>query len=942
MGWERATAACLLVACHHPQRAAANRPPRPPTVDASSAAPRENTLAISYAHAIVVAVDGERSLLIAGNLRVWVAANGAIELSRQRTETEIVWARRLRDGRWLFATRDGLVLSARTFTGDFDNRAELPIALAPASEQGSALESATAVVRTRDRRWWTVDGLVRLRPFGAPRDAHEVHFVDERRVLALVSPDRALLSPDAGRTWQSLSTPGDAPLRFRSAPGLPFSIMGVSFDWALDGRSTLVRIDRSSAPRASESVERSPAGRDALARWERHWRANLWPHHAAQFALQSGPHMEHQGALFRSHKGAIHVLFRDGREREVVLDRGAACTLARFGPHVFVRCWHRSRPGTAWIVDARSLAVRSVPEIAQRDYVTAAADGSSLVLESRSSIVRRVWTLNGDWQSFDALSPDAWTWPANARVFTLGPLGVEAIETVGPRAGERSPIPAQTLDSGDGSAGSLASSQTPEARWRVLGESQSRSTVSWVLSEPSGARCFAQVLRGERVHDVPLDHCRAIEHALFVDERFGVIVYPRGADVTRDGRTWTAIAGAERVEQRADNERVSREPYVDPDDPDSIVIRPHTRVHRDARRDADEPWLRHRVTPLELRAPPLVPMRIECIYPTSGSECDSNREVDHEGSTRVLHGGGDVRVERASGGATIAVSWRRDGETRAAFRGPDPWRSALRSGQREALTVMAWAASGVIIERCVLLPSERVDACSVHLFRERAVTELGLRDASVSRFGVAAVRAVDDDSGWVVELTDADPGDARRFVQWQHIDANGLVVRWANAARYGRDERATLARIGGQWGVIVTDEDRDESDVQFVAHADGTRTSVDVPMRPMLCRESPGPNSDRWNDEGIVVVSWRAAESDAATQTTVDLRRGRNGIWCVVGLRSRRPREGRFNVRTTIDDAGWSAQCGTFNCSGTTRIRSATTSTSCGLSCGLTPNVLFL
>ncbi|MFO0652605.1 MAG: hypothetical protein U0326_40695 [Polyangiales bacterium] len=795
-----------------------------------------------YALPTVVRVDAHEALLLAGNLRVIVRDDG-VEVSSTLTERSLSWAQQRDDGRWYFLTRDGLALTARSFTGPFEASEPLPRRLMSDELPPDAGTVAAAALRLDDGAWVRLDE--RARPATIESDyadvATDLRFVGPRRALALVSPNLVGLSDDGGETWTNLDTPGDTPLRFAVDDRGATLIEGARFRWRLNERGdALAKTDARGTDHSAEP---------ALARWGAWWREHLWPDGATlRFDAALGVARAHGDQLIAWRNEGFVALRRDGTRRAVDVTGAPLgyCDLSPFGDELLADCHaEEDAPARLLLLNPAAMTVRELAPPATPSNFAAAPDGSVIVeygpslsstaVGTPASAWRRV-ELNGFAAVLDGIERGTAFVTARGaapRVISIGTDGAPTLRALAPTG--RGAHDVVMIRSHDG----LRTVLTHDAPNHRCGIVLTREGAAYAALE--------------------LDGCDEPEEALFVDDRVGVIVTRTGVLSTRDGgarwvrqermcgdrgvrpRTWQRSSHAQIEVTRegmliAGSHLVPFEGEADA----RVWRRPELEAAGAAARPDSHPFtlLRCRqTTPVAATPPP-------------------------PGATALLHHGARVEIRTALDGerVTADLRWRGDAPGVAgSFHAQAPWPEAqldLSDRARVVYATRGVSAAGVLLERCLLDASRPRDEgattrCSVHWFHRSGVTDIEMQQPLRSDVGSLVDLAAPDGDGWVVELSPGDAPYEATWSQWQHWSADHRLTRWGDVRRRHATEPYTaLARIEGAWGAVVGDMERQGS-LRFLPH-DPTVDDRDFerPTSVTVCVRGAGASDDIWIDPG--------------------------------------------------------------------------------------------
>ncbi len=863
---------CITVGC-----TAATRQPRvaPPqasrveplpqrtTADAAPLAPtRSAQVAHDYASPAVVRVDEREALLLAGNLRAVVFADGRVEVASALTDHNLKWAQQRTDGLWCFATDDGLVLTARSFTGAFESSQALSGPLDDDDVMSGLGAVAAATVRRGDGVWLRLDEHARATTIESDYAdvATDLRFVEDRRALAVVSPNLVGLSDDGGESWNDLTTPGDVPLRLGVDDAGRTIVVGARFRWRLaDGGASLVRDDARPRERSAEQ---------ALARWGAWWREHLWPTGShLRFDPGLSVATEHRGALVAWGDDRFVVLQRDGSRREVDVPGGPLelCSAYPFGEEVLADCHpDYDAPGRLLALNPSTMALRDLAPPSTPSWFVAASDGSVIVEMAVSMSEALAWTPGHPWRRVSLPGFSAiFDGPGRATVFLADQRGAPRSVTFGadgaPTVGD--------LQTAEGASGRVTMVRAHDGLRTVL------------RHDAPNHRCAVTLERdGALVASRDVTDCDEPEEALFVDDRFGALLTRTRVLSTRDGGAhWTRqdrLYGRERV--RPSDWAPSRRARIQPVREGLLIGEAHL-VPRDG--DADAPVWRRPPERAQNAPPPEEGRR-----PFTLLRCDRTTTLPTTppSATVLLHHGARVEVGSAREGDAIVVDlrWRADAATLSGrFHGPAPWPDAaldLTARARVAYALRGASAAGVLVERCLLdatAPRENGASarCSVHWFHRAGVTEIAMQQPTRPDVGSLVELAAPDGAGWVVELS---PGDARAdalWSQWQHWGADHTLARWGDVRRrHASEPYYALARFGGNWGAIIGNMERPAS-LRFLPHAPNLEElTVERPSSLAVCTQRAAPQGDLWVDAGGLGVNLVVQGLDLGSSSLVN------------------------------------------------------------------------
>lgn len=598
--------------------------PREARVDPATEAP---TLALGdwipewRSEPLVVESTPERTLLVQGSVRAIVHGDGRIELGRERPRHVIRSWFRSGQGRWVFVTSDGLVLSASTFAGAFETRAELP------SEPDDAPTRSgfawVAAVRTDGSRWWS------LRDPAHPRRADidsleaiaDVQWLADGREIAVSQAGRVLLR-SAHDAWRPVALAGDLALNLKIDPQFNVEVVGLRHRWRLRG-DALVRSD---AALADPPAPPQTAWR--IARWNDFWRRALW---SATSAWSSADVRSPVHVYQSAPGGGVVFETLDGRRRAPSLDNGVG-NFRPFGPDAVAYQITHLFTVRRLVIQGNDGAVRvdvQVPASLLFDTALVASDASVVAVPIDEGEIRW-WSRATGWHSSSFASSIHWRSSGDSALFGDDDTGLV-------RAALRAEVPtAATVTTRFDSLGLDFVGGATVAAFGDAG-----AVRSWLVASKSNpSRCVALVDDGRHVARVTVPDCARFDQVLFADPSFGVVANESEFRVTRDGAHWQSFAreycahcssasGANSIRLAQDGivvlplHRVSRAIEA----PTDAIVRRSTTIDdefenepRSAARFGLECRARERWRSTEIRAPRALPERTLVVDEVSATE----------------------------------------------------------------------------------------------------------------------------------------------------------------------------------------------------------------------------------------------------------------------------------------------------------------------------------
>lgn len=771
----------------------------------------------------IVRSDATATWIVDGPFRAIVREGGRIEVARDRPRLDIDRWFALEGDRWVFVTRDGLVLSSQGFLGSFATRAELRSSPAESTESGFV---GAASAQTIDGRWWVLDDPARPRALESSpsREFYAMRFFDRERALALRSPGLVLLSSDGGRSWGALEMRGDVPLALEGRQDRRVVVRGARSRWALDGRRVFGRLVREEPDVATDAarVERS------IERWRVHKMRSL----PRVFVDTNAP-------ISGSIDGSMHILVgttlyaaTNGPEpARLAVESGNDCAWAPFGATLAALCRGAGPRARVRTVAREPLAMNVIETPFElSNEVLVARDGTIIVHKSSTANELQVWTQRTGWQTRATAAPLRLLDANNGQILAANEHGL---------------FTARADRDGSLELRQVARFEARDApRYSHVFAASSHETLrSWVLADTSLERC-AVLLEDERgAVTVDLPRCEQTTSVLFLDRRFGVVANADTIFVTRDGQRWQTH------EREVVNERGQRVQLplrrVQPGFEltrayalgDSVVVPPWQRVTRDG--------LEHAVSasvdsgPDDERAPePMLPAgAITCVERSAPSSTRENA------SERVLtHSNARVAIGNEPTGESSSLRWSYEGRERGRWRGARPW-SAARATDIARWRIACASADGVVIERCVSSNERRGrSACESWLLREGAAEPLRLSIQSPP----ADVEPTLAACAWAEHVWQLEFRDQRvpqtNFTQRQLLSASGAVVRWSDVVRTASEPVAMVLRDGAwSWA----EQTIEPAQLRVVPYERGPEQTLSPISSIAVCRGDSNPER-RW------------------------------------------------------------------------------------------------
>jgi hypothetical protein len=862
----RAALSLLLIAVGCRRAPESPRPPSP-RVPADTPAvrpppPRVETAAVFYgAYTPPLAGPDGRALLVAGDLRVEVAADGAVRTAPEAMPNTVNLRWALDDGRYGFITTDDQVLVTDGFLGPVVLHAAMPAAIVRHAT------GALPAVRTDDGAWHriTPTGPVPMPDLGAGVTA--VHFDDDRAGWALRAPGEVLRTRDGGARWRVVPLAGDVALRFEFDPrGAPL-VQGARARYAPQGDAMVAT---TVTPREPPDLDAATRER-ALAQWGAHWRAHRWPTGATGFWLQHEGRIhravEHRDALWWWDRGRVYALGRDGSVREGALPGPERCTLSRFGDALAAVC-----PADAFTrvftVDVTTVTPTALGGLFPADAEVSLSEegGAAVVHMPGFPGPHRVWTRAA--RSFQRLSG----LPADARVLVEGDR-LLALSSTGAQLGRLSPEgPRWTpmrLDS-------PADAAVADRAARVM---SLRPDGGYAIAQRAAAGRGCEVLlgaEGESPVRAAVPGCEAPAAVAFADARFGVVVDGYTAWVTADaGARWTGysrpVGGL-----RGDAPGLLASSFFARAEGDALYVAPGLRFTRSPA--PQSPYRARGPFPLRYARPNSGHARQFCeatgaprvTRPPAGDANSLTRLLAHEDAQATL------TLRREGGAVRVTAAWR-GGDGGGRFEGDAPWRDPVADftrGDIVGYVLRGVSAAGALLERCQIERegvTHNATACDVVWLTPQGQARPITLQEDRSGAGARVLRAAPDGDGWVLELGSGEMRRLFSWVQWQHRRGDGSLARWGDVNRdVQRVLDEDLARIGGRWGVRTVDG--------FFAHGERAPQPLPAPTTVGFCRAAPGDDADLWitQDSAVTAVPrlWLGGPA------TWVLRRGEEG-WCI-------------------------------------------------------------
>jgi hypothetical protein len=823
----------------------------------------------------VIDATAERALIIDQSLRATVTADGAVEVARERPQHAIMTWFALIDGRWVFVTDDGLVLSARSFLGPFETRAELP--REPSRDRESSGSVYAAAIRLGDDSWWSLEDPARPRRFDEPwmSETYALRILDDRRALALREPGHVLLSD--GDRWSQLEMVDDVPLSLVSRGEGRFSVEGLRHTWAIDARGRLGHVVANGAPLEQRRDE------EADARWTAPWRrfreAQLARYRGtSSLDLQYG--VAHRGAIAVAVGDRLLVLRGDGSTQTIPAHVGFTSEWFAFGRDLLALS-----DGSLERVDLdANTSTRFSLELAGTNNGSFllprwnnhfATDGSAIVSLGVRERTLRVWTPGHAWRElsmpFHCTINDveeATIYGSNAD--GLYALSIDSTDALSPRTIAR-------FDR-DGGARTYT---------RALASRAQDGLRAWLLADDEAIRCAVLLEDAEGASTIELPRCRALDSVRFVDRRFGVVAGPSEFRVTRDGRTWTTYDRViDFLGLRVGGALITRRSYEPFVSEGAIIVAPRHRVTRSAEQsDA-----------IVSRAAPIVTRTDEDRSFEPGYEiaCESSgqRDTGPIATDAVVLDALGARVEVRDDPAhrRARLRWTL-GATRGDWTGAVPWSTADES----ATTMRRWTAlgvapHGVVVERCSYnayhgptTPTEsRCDALWLRAGVE-APTLIALRNPRAEDVDASVVLCEPWERGWVVELVRTSYARGHAVHQWQRIDERGAMRAWRDALRPAVGDRA-FSSVSTEWAIAVGEQ----RDWNVVPTERGDELEVELPREVRVCTGRETPDEPRLVLDKAPIANLRFGESiagDVTNEPRWHLRQ-RGDRWCIAAITS--------------------------------------------------------
>ncbi|MBL8679497.1 MAG: hypothetical protein JNK05_10045 [Myxococcales bacterium] len=811
--------------------------PREARVDPATEAP---TLALGdwipewRSEPLVVESTPERTLLVQGSVRAIVHDDGRIELGRERPRHVIRSWFRSGQGRWVFVTSDGLVLSAQTFTAAFETRAELP------SEPDDAPTRSgfawIAAVRTDGSRWWS------LRDPAHPRRADidsleaiaDVQWLADGREIAVSQAGRVLLR-SAHDEWRPVALAGDLALNLKIDPQFNVEVVGLRHRWRLRG-DALVRSDAALA-----DPQAPPQTAWRIARWNDFWRRALWSATSAWSSADVRVPVHVYLSLPGRYAEAETI---DGRRRAFGLEL-ASTNVGPFGPG-----------GVAYEVSnpfaARRFVVRGLdgtlrddvtfPEALLIDTPLFASDASVVALPHEDGTVPW-WSRATGWRSSSFASSIRWRSTGESALFGDDDTGLV-------RAALRADIPTATMTTRFDSLGLDFVGGAKVAAFGAAGPVR-----SWLVASKSDpSRCVALVDDGHHVARVTVPDCALLDEVLFADPSFGVVANESEFRVTRDGAHWQSFAReycAHCSSASGANSILLAQ--------DGIVVPPSHRVSRAI--EASDAGIIRRAAGID---------GDEYVPPSSVHPSVDCRSIRASTTASFASPGARLMVVDDASGPEASVRWRANGGPIRRWAGVAPWERS-RAGDSVTWTPRVLDDRGAVFERCV----HREDAlaqCAVYMASPAGVlvdvafqsrpTAIALNDVVVER----------SDGGVVFFLGTR---DERGYAQWQQRRWDGSIVAWGemlvDSWVHG------LAKTERGWGVVLERGGRSV----FRAFADNADEWFDAEVGEAC----GGPIDDERIFYARIGAPRVTFDDDEASGVVAELRPS-NGVWCVSQLRT--------------------------------------------------------
>jgi hypothetical protein len=825
----------------------------------------------------VIEANAERALIIDHSLRAVVKADGAVEVARERPRFSILSWFALTDGRWVFVTIDGLVLSARSFLGPFETRAELP--REPSHEQDDSRSVYAAAVRLDDDSWWSLEDPARPRRFDEPwmSETYALRILDERRTLALREPGHVLLSD--GDRWSQLTMVDDVPLRLDSRGEGRFAIEGLRHQWAIDAQGRLGHVVANGA-----TIERR-GDEQADARWTAPWtrfREAQLARHRGSSSLDLGYAIAHRGAIAVSIGDRLLVRRGDGSTQMIPAHVGFTCEWFAFGRDLLAlsdgsleRVDLEANTSTRLSLELDAAGTNNGSFRLPRWNNHFATDGSAIVSLGARERTLRVWTPSEAWRElttpFAFIVNDvegATIYGSNAE--GLYAFAIDATDALAPRTIAR-------FDR-DGGARTYT---------RALASRAQDGLRAWLLADDDALRCAVLLEDSEGASTIELPRCRALDSVRFVDRRFGVVAGPSEFRVTRDGRTWTTY---DRVTDwlgmsgvRMPLERRSYEPFVSEG---AIIVAPRHRVTRSAEESE---------AVVSRAAPVVTPTQeLRDFEPSFEIACESSgqRDTGPIASDAVVLDALGARVEVRDDPThrRARLRWTL-GATRGDWTGPVPWTTADEcSSTVRRWSVLGVAAHGVAIERCSYNADHgpttpRESRCDALWLRAgaQAPAPIALRFPRDEDVDASVVLCEPWERGWIVELARTNGAFGHDVHQWQRIDERGAVRAWRDVLRPALSHQAFSA-VSTEWAIAVG-EQRDWS---VVPTERGDEHGFELPREVRVCTGRETPDEPQLVLDEAQIANVRFGESIAGDMTTEPRwhLRQRGERWCIAAITS--------------------------------------------------------
>jgi hypothetical protein len=720
----------------------------------------------------VVERRADRTTVIDGSLRASLHRSGAVEVAVDRTQRALTQVFVHRDGRWVFVTEDGIVLSSAEFLGAYTTRAELP---AGVDRTRQRFRQATGIVALLDGTSWVLSDPSTPRRVSHPAIARvlDAAYIDGTRALLIATPGQPWLWSDATRSATAIDFDCDVALELDSRA----RVRGLRAVWQWSDAQRWI----AEAPRAEQSSrdEAHPATSDLTDAELRQWRAwrrrALFPFdefcttRAATTDAVLCPDGEGGGFALRRRIGADVPVPPDIQGE----------SLQRFGGAI---AWIEDN-GAVRLLDATDATVTRIapPTGVPSAQTVLAQDGSIIARQGEDHRSATFWTREAQWAS-TTLDPPLMVRHARAQklygardgaIFEASPdgSGPASVREVVRLSAARPGAPPREL---------IATSE--HEQWRT-----------WLFREDAANECVVAVEDGRSASVIVAPLCDRGASAYFADARFGVIEAGDRVAFTRDGQTWSS-----RSRQLGDPIQLFVHALLSMVTPtmgigDAIVVWGNERIERDP---SNASGVVRRSTALrEARVDDeAAPSHAaQCRLSSSPTTTRASRSV----TVGVLADSVEARV--SSDERSIDLRWRSSDGASSSFVGEAHLAASVQPPiSNGSLDAIAVAAHGALLEWSGPEPLFGANPFrATHLFTAGHALTVGAVEPvdDLGVFVLADAVAIED--GWQLLLVAQ--RDGFDLVQWQRRDASGTVTAHGEFV-HEPGRTLSLARAEDGWG----------------------------------------------------------------------------------------------------------------------------------------------